>query len=145
MKIIASGTFDHLHDGHKFFLDSAFENGYVLIGLSSDTLTEDKGAKENIEPYEVRKMHLLKWLSLNRRFEGVDFEIREITTPFGFACENEDFNAILVTEENEDIGQKINKKRALLGYEPLRILSCALISDKNGKISSTRIRKSLSS
>ncbi len=145
MKVIASGTFDHLHDGHKFFLDSAFENGYVLIGLSSDTLIEDKCTQEKIEPYEVRKMHLLKWLALNGRFEGTDFEIREITTPFGFACENEDFDAILVTEENEDIGQKINKKRALLGHKPLRILSCALISDKNGKISSTRIRKSLSS
>ncbi|MEA1992907.1 MAG: adenylyltransferase/cytidyltransferase family protein, partial [Euryarchaeota archaeon] len=47
-KIIASGTFDRLHKGHKFFLKKAFEYGYVLIGLTDDEMVKNKKNADRI-------------------------------------------------------------------------------------------------
>ncbi|MHC1604662.1 MAG: pantetheine-phosphate adenylyltransferase [Candidatus Methanofastidiosia archaeon] len=141
VKIIASGTFDHLHDGHKFFLKTALENGFVLVGLASQTLIRKKENWEKIEPYALRKDNLVKWFSLLGLKEAIDFEIIKIETKHGFACHLEDIDAILVTKENEDVAKEINTCRAKKRYPPLNIIKCKLLTDKKGKISSTRIRK----
>ena len=63
MRIIASGTFDHLHDGHKVFLRAAFSHGFVLIGLSGDALLAGKSNLALIESYNARKDALVCWLA----------------------------------------------------------------------------------
>ena len=145
MRIIASGTFDHLHAGHEVFLRAAFAQGYVLIGLSGDSLLAGKREHERIESYEQRKEALVSWLAKEGHRPGTDYEIRRIVTPLGFACEEREADAILVRSESEGVAHAINQERAYLGNAPLKIVYCDLLCDEEGKISSTRIRKSLSS
>jgi phosphopantetheine adenylyltransferase len=140
MKVIASGTFDHLHDGHRLFLSTALGLGYVLIGLTSKSMVGGKEHGNLIQDYKTRKAELLKWLSCKGYREKIDFEIIEIGTSHGFAIEMEDIDAILVTEENEGISRSINSKRAARGYRPLDVIRCKLLRDEKGKISSTRKR-----
>jgi len=141
MKIIASGTFDHLHDGHKLFLRTAFENGFVMIGLSTQSLLESKEYCERLEDYETRKCNLLEWLSEEGLQEGHDYVIIPIDKPHGFACEIEGIDAILVTDENSSVATSINSERTSNGLNALKVLNCGLLRDKEGKISSTRKRK----
>lgn len=143
MRVIASGTFDHLHDGHKLFISTAIGKGYALIGLTVDAMTEDKEYAGLIQPYEVRKAAITEWLALGGYEHGAHYEILPISTPVGFACDMKRCDAILVTEENEEMVEGINRCRALHGLAPLRTERCDLLRDKQGKISSTRIRSSI--
>ncbi len=143
MRIIASGTFDHLHEGHKAFLRAAFSHGFVLIGLSGDPLLAGKSQQALIESYSTRKDSLIAWLATEGHREGEDFEIRRIDTPLGFACEEQNADAILVTADNEGVAHAINQERAYLGNEPLTLRYCTLLYDNGEKISSSRIRSSL--
>ncbi|HOP08852.1 MAG TPA: phosphopantetheine adenylyltransferase, partial [Candidatus Methanofastidiosa archaeon] len=78
MKIIASGTFDHLHDGHRLFLSTAFEQGYVMIGLSSQSLVAGKKLDKLIQDYGARRSALVGWLASLGYRENADYEIIEI-------------------------------------------------------------------
>ncbi|MBN1786477.1 MAG: pantetheine-phosphate adenylyltransferase [Candidatus Methanofastidiosa archaeon] len=140
MRIIASGTFDHLHDGHKMFLNTAFEHGHVMIGLTSQSMLEEKRYHCRLEGYERRRRSLVTWLASCGRMEKRDYEIIMIDKPHGFACEIRDIDAILVTEENESVASSINSERAARGFKPLKVEHCDLLKDKEGKISSTRKR-----
>ncbi len=143
MRIIASGTFDHLHEGHKVFLRAAFSHDVVLIGLSGDSLLAGKSQQALIESYSKRKDTLVAWLATEGHKEGTDYEIRRIETPLGFACEEENADAILVTADNEGVAHAINQERAYLGNKPLTLRYCELLYDTEGKVSSSKIRNSL--
>jgi phosphopantetheine adenylyltransferase len=143
MRIIASGTFDHLHDGHKLFIGTALERGYALIGLTVDSMTEGKEYAALIQSYDVRKGAIIEWLALEGYTHGKEYEIIPISTPVGFACDMARCDAILVTVENEGMVAEINRCRALRGLKPLRTERCRLLEDRQGKISSTRIRSSI--
>lgn len=145
MRIIASGTFDHLHNGHKVFLRAAFSHGFVLIGLSGDALLAGKSHQELIEQYTDRKEALVSWLAKEGHREGHDYVIRRIETPLGFACEEQDADAIMVTADNEAVAHTINQERAYLGNSPLAIVLCDLLCEKGVKLSASRIREALSS
>jgi len=140
MRIIASGTFDHLHDGHKLFLSTALETGYVMIGLTSQSMIKGKELDHLIQDYDARKRELERWLASMGYHDGADYEIIEIDRPRGFACDIEDIDAILVTEENKGVATTINKERAAKGFKPLDVRTCELLRDDSGKISSTRER-----
>ena len=138
-KIIASGTFDKLHDGHKFFLKTAFNYGYVLIGLTADEMVKNKEHTDKIWGFEKRKDSIKNFLkSLDYR-EKKDYEIIEINDKYGFSLEKE-ADYILVTEETYENALDINKEREKLGLKELEIIKIDFVTDKEGRISSTRLR-----
>ncbi len=137
--IIASGTFDRLHEGHKYFLKKAFEYGYVLIGLTSDEMVQDKKYAEKIWDYSKRKRKIKDFLRSLGHKEKKDYEIIKIDDTYGFSLER-DADYILVTEETYKNAEKINEKRRKLGMKKLQIVKIDLLSDERGKISSTRLR-----
>ncbi|MDD4282082.1 MAG: pantetheine-phosphate adenylyltransferase [Candidatus Methanofastidiosa archaeon] len=143
--IIASGTFDHLHDGHRRFLRAAAAYGRVLVGLSDGPLLAAKSCAAYLQPYEERRHAIVSFFEEEGIREGCDFEIRRITTPLGFACEERDADAILVTEENDATACEINDERKRRGLSPLFVLSCRLVRDGEGKLSSSRVRSRLAS
>ncbi|MFQ5892607.1 MAG: adenylyltransferase/cytidyltransferase family protein, partial [Candidatus Methanofastidiosia archaeon] len=59
LKIIASGTFDRLHEGHKYFLREAFKIGFPFIAITADEMLSEKEFSELIHPYKKRRSELV--------------------------------------------------------------------------------------
>jgi len=138
-KIIASGTFDRLHEGHRFFLKTAFKYGYVLIGLTSDEMTKNKEHADRIWRFKKRKNCIKKFLGSLGYKEGKDYEIIEINDKYGFSLEKK-ADYILVTGETYENALDINKEREKLDLEELKIIEIDFITDREGRISSTKLR-----
>jgi len=141
MKVIASGTFDRLHEGHKHFLISAFSLGYVYIGLTSENMIKNKPYAESIQSFETRKNNLIQCLAEEGKTNNYDYQIIEINDRYGFAIESMEADVIVVTSDTLDAAKEINDIRAELGIYPLDIIEVDLIIKDNKKISSRDFRK----
>jgi len=138
-KIIASGTFDRLHEGHKFFLKTAFNYGYVLIGLTSDEMIRDKEHADRIWGFEKRKDAIMDFLNSLGYEEGKNYEIIKIEDKYGFSLKK-DADYILVTDETYKNAVDINRERKKRGLKELKIIKIGFVEDEKGRISSTRLR-----
>jgi pantetheine-phosphate adenylyltransferase len=138
--IIASGTFDHLHKGHIYFLETAFAYGFVMIGLCGDSMITHKIFAEKIFSYKKRKHQLVEYLT-GKGYTFKDYCIKKITDEVGFAVTIKNIDAILVTPEVKENAKKINTIREKKGWNPLDIVEIPLLKDEQGVISSTRMRK----
>jgi pantetheine-phosphate adenylyltransferase len=153
--IVCGGTFDHLHRGHREFLNYAFSIGKkVIIGLTSDeyvkisklpTLLKLRGASKSqnsnlIEPYAIRKKILEEFLSQRKIQDRV--KVLKINDLFGSTLSKDLLiNAIVVSEESKKGADIINQKRKELGLIPLKIFIFPGVLAEDGKlISSARIR-----
>ncbi|HII95151.1 MAG TPA: pantetheine-phosphate adenylyltransferase [Candidatus Methanofastidiosum sp.] len=141
MKVIASGTFDRLHEGHKHFLTSAFSLGYVYIGLTSENMIKNKPYAESIQSFETRKNNLIQCLTEEGKTNNYDYQIIEINDRYGFAIESMEADVIVVTSDTLDAAKEINDIRTELGIYPLDIIEVDLIIKDNKKISSRDLRK----
>ena len=141
MKVIASGTFDRLHEGHKHFLISAFSIGYVYIGLTSENMVKNKPYAESIQDYKTRKNNLIQCLTEEGKTMNYDYQIIEINDRYGFAIESMEADVIVVTSDTLDTAKEINDIRSELGIYPLDIIEVDLIIKDNKKISSRDLRK----
>ena len=120
------GTFDILHSGHKALLQRALEVGdIVLVGL-----TTDARASRN------RNKTLLKSMKSLEKFQIVPLD-----NDWGPSVIDEDFEAIIVSDETKSTAQKINKIRSADGKSELEIVIVPMIRAQDGdRISSSRIR-----
>lgn len=141
MIIIAAGTFDHLHEGHKYFLEKAFHYGYVMIGLCADSMISHKVCAEKIYSYKKREKELKNYLT-EIGYTHNDYTIKKINDRFGFADKIEDIDAILVTPPVRKNAEEINEARKAKNWKELEIVEIPLVEDEKGVISSTRIRQS---
>ncbi len=133
-KVAVGGTFDKFHDGHKKLLSTAFELGdQIEIGVTSDAFG---GLKGDIDSCKERMNNLKLFFSDKSNFNVVPLE-----DPFGTTIYEEDFDAIVVSEETEPTALKINEIRLSKGMEPLDIVVVSFVLAEDGNpISSTRIR-----
>lgn len=140
MQVALGGTFDPVHDGHLALFRRAFELGDVTVGLTSDELApETRHIERYVRPYEERKAELEAELEPLAEEYDREFEVRELNEPTGIATEAQ-FDALVVSPETRDGGERINEIRAERGYDPLRIEVVGHITAEDGKrISSTRI------
>ncbi|HWQ63201.1 MAG TPA: phosphopantetheine adenylyltransferase [Methanospirillum sp.] len=139
MKVMVGGTFDPLHDGHRFLISRAFDiagpDGKVIIGLTSDAFADRKS--HPIHPYKEREADLLTFLE-EKNVPSI-WMIEELHDKFGSTLDS-DFDALIVSEETFPVAKEINqlrrnKKRPCVEIHQIR---CVLAED--GKwISSTRI------
>ncbi|MDR3063432.1 MAG: phosphopantetheine adenylyltransferase [Methanobrevibacter sp.] len=135
-KVAVGGTFDKFHYGHRKLLETAFGlSEFVAIGVTSDKFAQLKG---DIEPCKVRMYNLNDFLSKVHN----DFQISRLEDPYGITIFEEDFEAIVVSEETEPNAIKINEIRKEKGMKLLDIIVISYVFAKdNIPISSTRIRK----
>lgn len=135
------GTFDHFHRGHEHFLQFASNQAeQILIGVTNQTLITEKELSSIVEPYEVRTSAVRKYCEEN----GINFEIVELTDPFGPTLGQREVDCLIVTELTEHGGELLNKKRSELGLPILPVHVCSMLRDDSGDIlNSTRIRQGL--
>ncbi|MCP4760228.1 MAG: pantetheine-phosphate adenylyltransferase, partial [archaeon] len=139
-------TFDHLHNGHKLLIETAFKLGKkVVIGLATDNLLKEKEYKNEMQTYEVRKQKIISFVEdLNPDFSD-SCEIIPLNDPFGPAI-TEEIDIHVSSEETIQVAIKINKIREQKGLKKMILVAIPIIYDKKGeKISSTSIRKHISS
>ncbi|EMA68771.1 phosphopantetheine adenylyltransferase [Halorubrum aidingense JCM 13560] len=140
MNVALGGTFDPVHDGHRKLFERAFELGDVTVGLTSDELApKTRHVERYVRPYDRRKRDLEAELAPRAEAHGREFAIRELTEPTGIAVEPE-FDALIVSPETRDGGERINEIRTARGHEPLEVVVVEHESAEDGeRISSTRI------
>ncbi|VVA43662.1 conserved hypothetical protein [Candidatus Roizmanbacteria bacterium] len=139
--VVLGGTFDHFHKGHEALLTKAFEIGKkITIGIATEEIYKDKFLLESIEPFEIRKKSvekfIKKYLTHGRGIDIIPFS--EFT---GGADKQQDIDAIVVSKETFPNALKINELRE---KNKLKLLMIVIIEDilaEDGKlISSERIR-----
>ena len=134
-KIAVGGTFDKFHDGHKKLLETAFSLGEKIeIGVTSD---EFGGLKGKIDPCKKRMSNLKSFIDKDE----YDFNVMKLEDPYGSTIYEDDFEAIVVSEETEPTAVEINKIRKEKQMNPLDIIVVSFVLAEDGTpISSTRIR-----
>lgn len=138
-KVAVGGTFDCLHDGHKSILSKAFESGNkVLIGITETKIRSEKEWSE-IQSLKTRVEKLKNFLRKRNWLDRT--ELVFISDPVGPADEDEELEAIVVTEKTKSTAEKINELRAKNGLNKLDIIEIPLVlADDEKPISSKRIR-----
>ena len=136
---MVGGTFDPLHDGHKRLISRSFElagrDGRVIIGLTTNAFASRKS--HPVQEYERRKTRLEEFIR-DRGFTA-GYLIEPLNDRYGSAID-EDFDALVVSEETLPIAHEINTLRRSKGKRKVDIheISCVLAEDGRW-ISSTRI------
>lgn len=135
-KVAVGGTFDKFHYGHRKLLKEAFNQGEkIVIGVTSEGFASKKG---NIDPCNERINNLKEFLS----DKYANFNISKLDDKFGSTIYEEDFDAIIVSEETEPTAMEINKIRHGKNMTPVDIIVISFVFADDGiPISSTRIRQ----
>ena len=137
-----SGTFSPpLHLGHMTLIRKAFEiSEKVMIGITIDEMTKNKTLSNLIPSLKIRKENVVNFLKENNFSERAI--IIDLKDSYGPAIEDQGLEAIIVSEDTQHMGQKINQKREEKNLPPLDFVPISMVLSRNGKpISSTRMRK----
>ena len=137
------GTFDHLHDGHKFLLDTAFSLAQeVHIGLTTEKMLSRKKFASKIENYGTRKKNLENYI---RNIADLSrLKVFELDDPYGPPINVPAYDGIIVSQETFMGALRINEIRVEKGYPPIIIVVIPLIMGKDNKrLSSTAIREKI--
>ncbi len=139
------GTFDHLHNGHKFLLKTALNLSKTIeIGLTSQALLKSKKTPLKLEDYDTRKNNLKKFISTFTDINRVNIvEIRNWDDMAKYS-QDPDYEGLIVSQETYPNAVKLSEEREAKGLGPLILIVIPLLKDKNNKrISSTAIREEL--
>lgn len=135
MKVGVGGTFNVLHKGHRRLLETAISNGDVLaVGLMSDDYC--RRHKAVVLPYAERERALREFLEA----KGVEFTVHPLNAKEGTAPSDPELDVLIVSQETQTLGPKINDIRLGLGLRPVRIVVVPyVLADDFRPISSTRV------
>jgi len=139
------GTFDHLHEGHKLLISTAFKMGKnIAIGLTTEEMLRTKSHKEKIESYDTRRENIIQYVkSLNPDYINHCF-IVPLKNVSGSAGSDSKIDIHISSEDTIMNALKINEERAKKGLKKMILVVVPLIQNSNGEtISSTKIRESL--
>jgi len=138
--IALGGTFDHLHIGHKYIIDSAFKiGGKVTIGLVVDAWLENKILAQSMQTFEARQKMLFHYLESQRYASRAT--IIPLDDIYGITLTDESIDALVVATETKKNAVKINAARQKMKLKPLEIITFLMKKDESGEIiRSERIR-----
>ena len=139
------GTFDHLHEGHKFLLKTALSISELTeIGLTSQELLKNKQYSSKLEDYETRKENLKSYISSIADLNRVNIVEISNWSDMDKYAQDPEYEGLVVSQETYDNALKLNENRIKKGLIPLVLIVIPLIKDtQDNKISSTLIREQL--
>lgn len=134
------GTFDHLHLGHKHFIDETFSKAkQVTIGITTEDLLKNKTNGNTIEDFNTRKENLIEYLKQKKYLDRA--HIIPIDTIYGTTLQDRSIDAIFVTNKTLANALHINKKREEIHFPQIQIVTVPFSTSSDGSaISSERIR-----
>ena len=135
------GTFDIIHKGHLTLLSNAFDiSNKVIIGLTSDDLAAKRG-KITTNKYDQRLENLRS--AISKKFPNASFEISKLENDFGPAVLEKEVEALIVSDETSNQGNKLNELREKKNLPSVQIVVVPMFLAKDGtRISTTRIKNS---
>jgi pantetheine-phosphate adenylyltransferase len=139
------GTFDHLHDGHKYLLRIALNiSNFIEIGLTSQELLKKKKAASKLEDYSTRESNLKNFISSFADLDRVNIvEIKDWNDMAKYS-QDPDYEGLILSQETYLNAVKLNELREEKGLDPIILIVVPLLKDENNKkISSTAIREKL--
>ena len=138
-KIVVGGTFDRLHNGHRYLLSMAKHYGRkLIIGLCSDKMVKKRKKDwQKIQSYAQREKAIKNYLKKIR----LSHSITKLEDVYGPAVENTDIEAILLTEDTLKNGLKINKIRKKKKLKELDHIVLPYFLDCHNKKISSRDRR----
>ncbi len=139
------GTFDHLHDGHKFLLRTALKLSHnIEIGLTSQNLLKNKKATSKLEDYITRETNLKNFICSFTDLSRVNIVEIKNWDEMAKYSQDPDYEGLILSQETYSNAVKLNELREEKGLNPLILIVIPLIKDKSSqKISSTAIREKL--
>jgi len=139
------GTFDHLHEGHKFLLKTALSiSEFIEIGLTSQELLKNKQYYSKLEDYETREENLKTYISSITELQRINIVEISNWSEMDKYAQDPEYDGLIVSQETYDNALKLNENRVKKGLEPLVLIVIPLLKDeKNNKISSISIREKI--
>lgn len=140
MRVAVAGTFGPIHDGHREMLRKALEVGDegVVVGLASDEFANAKRDRW-VPEFEEREQQLRETITALDEWDR-EVEIRKFHDEHGFADDDPELDALVVSPETDEELAAINDDRAERGMDPLEPLVVPYAMAEDGeRISSTRI------
>ncbi|MHA2117080.1 MAG: pantetheine-phosphate adenylyltransferase [Candidatus Thorarchaeota archaeon] len=142
-KVVFAGTFDHLHEGHKHIIRTAFKLGNIVaLGLTTDRMLEYKSDKDLIQKYDERYGELEKFIE--SEFDSERCSIFPIETREGGADTMTDLDALIVSDEIGVVQNAfdINQMRIDNGLQRFHIIIVPRVRTADGRpLSSSRTRR----
>lgn len=135
--VLVAGTFDRLHKGHKLLLDNAVNNcsENLFIGITKDEMCKNKKYSEIIQSENERYNNLQNYFTNNNN-KNININIFFIEDKYSISITNKELNAIVLTDENYNVGLEINNIRINTTLNPLE-----LIVIQRTELSSTYLRE----
>ncbi|XP_034947383.1 bifunctional coenzyme A synthase [Chelonus insularis] len=128
--VVLGGTFDRLHNGHKILLTKAVFHATekVTVGVTDSVLIVNKILWELIEPCE-RRIDAVKNF-LQDIDSSLSYDVVPINDIYGPTQYDPTFEMIVVSEETQRGGQKINELRSQKGLNILDIEVVKLVHEE---------------
>jgi pantetheine-phosphate adenylyltransferase len=138
--VALGGTFEMIHKGHRTLLAKAFAlalGDEVLIGLTSDQMAS-RSRSRAVAPFQDREWALRSYL--DRTYPGMDYVVELIDDEFGPAVDIPELEVLVVSENTQPTGVRLNEERERRGLAPLRLVTIPhVLADDGRPISSTRV------
>ncbi|NVM36725.1 MAG: pantetheine-phosphate adenylyltransferase [Candidatus Lokiarchaeota archaeon] len=144
-KVGLGGTFDHLHEGHKYLLKTALSISEIVeIGLTSQDLLKNKKFSSRLEEYETRKENLITYINSIADLKRINIVEISNWSEMDKYAQDPEYDGLVVSQETYDNALKLNENRVKKGLKTLVLIVIPLIKDENNeKISSTSIREKI--
>lgn len=167
--VCLGGTFDYLHPGHKLLLTAGAlllrvphkdskQSCLYIIGITGDELLKNKKYAELVQPWEVRALNVINFLSrllhltekgwkgdnstsaapqIDKRNGDFQASFRNntirvqcvrIQDAFGPTVTREDIDALVVSGETRSGGKAVNDRRIEQGWKALEVFEVDVLN-----------------
>jgi len=154
--VCVGGTFDHAHAGHRLLLACAVAvaKKRLDVGVTGEALLANKKYKEYLQSYAEREQFCRDFIKASAPV-GLMVNFGPLDENWPIAATREDVDALVVSEETVEGGEKINEERKKRGFPELELVVVDVLLGRKktnggeeggeenggGKLSSTRLRE----